>query len=195
MRTIDEEIREELDKFKIYVADLITGMFAEHHAISPTVFMLMYKDREWGAGVVGGLESLFVNDTGKDIAAMVMRKISKEAKPLATAFVTEAWVVKTTIDKRREVLDDQGEMKVRPMDHPDRIEAVIIIVETHNKHCMISWEIVREDGKAPWLKSMDLGEWMDKSDNKLEGRFTGLLEENYSDIVQELKKKLKLEVN
>lgn len=198
MKTINEEIEEELNDFKTKVTKMITSRFKEDHEIGPVVFMLALKDKKWQMGVVGGLEQLFDSDQGKEMAADLLKEANKEMKPLATAFSSEGWMVESTRDKSHELMDDNGRMKVRPMDHPDRVEMLFISFETHNKQCMLTWKIVREDGKDPYLDPIHkdmLTNWVDKTDDNMKGRFTGLLQNNYSEIVQELEKKIKTEVN
>lgn len=174
------------ENFKSEISDIVQRMFADQGELQPTLFALVYKNGSFGIAILGGLEQFFISDDGKEAAAMMMRKFNQEAKPVATAFVSEGWM--STFGKDAEILDEDGNYKegvVRPSKDPKRKEVISINFETYNKKAFVCWEIERE-GEASLIETdYSLG-WEAKASN-FNGRFSSLLEENYSYVAELLK--------
>lgn len=188
MKAILDQIKAETEKFQKQIADEVVSMFNKAHQVPPAAFLLTFKDGKFSIGLID-LEPVMFNDTGKDIAQYIVKEACNQLKPFAVAFVSEGWMVKGEKQNLEDLMDDEGNMKVRPMNHPERIETVFINFETHEKAGMQSWKIVREEGKDPYLEPMEIlteGDWKDKKGLKIKGRFSGFLEDMYADMFGDL---------
>lgn len=191
MKTINEQIQLELDDFTKTITEMVSDRFTEDHELEPVVFMLSIKEGKPAIGIVHGLGQLFGSDEGKDVAAEALKEINESAKPIATAFASEGWYLSTTKDKSSDLIDKEGRMKVRPSDHPDRLEMLFINFETHDRICMVTWSILREEGQPPMIVELNPPEWVSKKVMVVQGRFGNLLETNYNEFVQQLKLSMK----
>lgn len=182
-------IEKHCEHFKSDIAKIAKGMFEEQGELRPTLFALVYKNNEFGIAVLGGLEQFFSSDKDKEVAALMMKKFNQQAKPIATAFVSEGWM--TSFDKDEKIHDEDGnyvEGIVRPSKDPRRKEVITINFETYNKKAFTCWEIKRNGEEASLVETTYGTEWEAK-DSTFAGRFAGLLEENYSyvaDLVKEI---------
>lgn len=180
-------IEKHCENFKSEISEIVQRMFTEHGELQPTLFALVYKNNSFGIAILGGLEKFFISDDGKEAAAAMMRKFNQEAKPIATAFVSEGWM--STFDKDAEIHDEDGNYKegvVRPSKDPKRKEVITINFETYNKKAFTCWEIERKEEEASLVETTHGLSWEVKASN-FSGRFSGLLEENYSYVVELLK--------
>lgn len=193
MKTIQEEYQAKLNDFKEMIIDSTQEMFKEHGGIDPTVFGLVIKDGTLHIGILGGLGEMFVSDEGKDVAAQIIKKMSKELKPIALAFISEAWASENPGTNYDAVVDKDGNYRegvVRPIDDPNRKEILFINFETHDKEAFIQWDMVPK-GEEKVLELKISSDWDKKREVHLRGRFSGLLEENYSELAKMLGDKLK----
>jgi hypothetical protein len=150
------------DNFKSEISEIAQKMFNEQGELQPVLFALVYKKGQFGIAILGGLEKFFISDDGKETAAIMMKKFNQEAKPIATAFVSEGWM--STFNKDTEIHDEDG----------------------NYKEAFSCWEIERK-GEEVTLTETTFGlDWEDK-DSNFSGRFSGLLEENYSYVAELMK--------
>lgn len=188
MKQILEQIKAETEKFQKQIEKEVLHMFEKHKQVPPGAFLLTFREGSFSIGLLD-LEDVMTDDRGKDIAHEIIRAACNEFKPFAVAFVSEGWMVKGEKQDMKDLLDEDGNMKVRPMNHPERIETVFINFETYEKVGMVSWEIVREEGKEPRLEPLAIlteKEWQEKKGLKVQGRFTGFLNDMYSEMFSNL---------
>jgi hypothetical protein len=175
------------DNFKSEISEIAQKMFNEQGELQPVLFALVYKKGKFGIAILGGLEKFFSSDDDKETAAIMMKKFNQEAKPIATAFASEGWM--STFNKDTEIHDEDGNYKegiVRPSKDPKRKEVITINFETYNKKAFSCWEIERKGEEATLVETTFGLDWEDK-DSKFSGRFSGLLEENYSYVAELMK--------
>lgn len=178
-----EIFNKEVNKFKNYVKELILTCFLEEKHVQPSVFALTYEGEKdgnhiFGFGIMPGLEQLFTSDEGKEQVGRIIREGADKVKPIAIAFVSEAWAVIGDKEKNKEEYDALLEGKIHPSNHPDKKEVLFISTETYAAEHVDSWVIIRKD-KDVTLDKFDMGMsgWHEKSDVK--AKFQGLLQECY----------------
>ena len=192
MKTSKEEFQEQIINFKEDIIQMVEERFNEDHKLDPVVFGLIFKDGRLGTAMLLGLAELFIDDEGKDTAAAIIKKITKELKLLSVALVSEAWASSEPISSSPSVINTDGEFvegSLKPKDDQKFIEALVINFETHDQEACRIWEIT-SDKK---LKSITNTQWQPKKPG--EGRFKDLVMEDYSDFAQEIKKNLKDNLN
>ena len=180
-------LEKQCNNFKSEISEIAQKMFNEQGELQPALFALVYKNGSFGIAILGGLEQFFGSDDDKEVAAMMMKRFNQEAKPIATAFVSEGWM--SIFEKDAEIHDESGNYKegiIRPSKDPNRKEVITINFETYNKKAFSCWEILRE-GEEATLKETTFGIDWEIKDSNFGGRFSGLLEENYSYVAQMLK--------
>ena len=192
MKTSKEEFQEQIINFKEDIIQMVEERFNEDHKLDPVVFGLIFKDGRLGTAMLLGLAELFIDDEGKDTAAAIIKKITKELKLLSVALGSEAWASSEPISSSPSVINTDGEFvegSLKPKDDQKFIEALVINFETHDQEACRIWEIT-SDKK---LKSITNTQWQPKKPG--EGRFKDLVMEDYSDFAQEIKKNLKDNLN
>lgn len=189
MRTLKEEYKKKINDFRDDVEEMIKHRFMDDKVIHPVVFGLVIKEDKLVMTVLMGLGELFASEDGKEQAAEIIRKMNKEIKPVALAFVSEGWMA--AVKKEEDVLDKNGKYLSEnhmPRNNPDKKEVLMMMFETHDEEVGIFLEIKRI-GELVEIEDMKgtSKEWMPKS-KKDKGRFSNLLQENYSEINQLLEK-------
>jgi hypothetical protein len=193
MKTIQEQYQEHLVSFRAIIKDMVKDMVKEHGGVDPVVFALILKDNKVAIGVLAGLGELFTSDQGKDLAAEAMKKLNEEIKPIAIAFVSEAWASIKAEGEYDSVIDPSGNYRegvVRPADDPNRKEMIFINWETFDQQAMDTWEMVR-NGDDLQLKKAHTDDWKPKDPKTKSGRFTNILTDNYSELAKILGEQLK----
>jgi hypothetical protein len=194
VKTINEWYNEELINFKNNVQEMVKEIFNETKQIEPLAFALIIKENELKISVLSGLGKFFYNPDGKVMAAEVMRKFNKETKPIAIAFVCEAWAKILDIDDAKPYVNADG-ILVNPLDErpslaKDKKEIIMFTFETFDKEASVHYEINRnayDENDVKIKKFLDL-DWLPKKENHVNGLMTDLLEENYSEFAQMIKK-------
>src|SRR5712671_3070710 len=64
-------------------------------------------------------------DAGKDALALMMREFARHVDASLAILLLESWMIKPNA-KEAEHIKEHGEFLVRPSQHPDRIEIVLI---------------------------------------------------------------------
>lgn len=192
MKTIQENINKNIEAFKSIIKDSVEERFKEDNSVEPVAFGLVMKDDKFGIAIIGGLEALFVSNETKRLLPAVMEKLTTEIKPIALAFVTEAWQV---IANPKDVLNPDGSYKtgLSASTHPDRKESVVINFETHDKVSVTSWLIDRSNEKVKLDLIFD--QPLEVKDPKNNDNFGNLLKKNYSEVAQKLEVELKNSMN
>ena len=181
------EFNAHTNDFKDQIHHMVKEMFESNGGINPVVFALCKPEKEGEQLVVTVLEGmapLFNSDINKEIAAGLIRKTMTKLKPLAIAFVTEAWVIVANKDElSNEEFEKMKSGGIKPSEHPDRKEVLFITTETHNRENIMSWDITEENDKRVLSKepfSSEMGNWSEK---KMTGKLTNFLKESYVDLV------------
>lgn len=193
MKTIQEEYQQHLVKFKDQIKDMVKTAIKEDGGLDPVVFALVLSGDKIGIAVLAGLGDLFVSDQGKELAVKVMKELSKEVKPVAIAFASEAWASIAPADGYDSVIDPNGNYRegvVRPADDPNRKETLFINWETFDQESSDVWEMIH-NGDIIELKESTSTDWVPKGKLNKGGRFTNILTDNYSELAMMLGDKLK----
>ena len=180
------EFNQHVHNFENMLMKMVPDVFKEQGGINPVVFAIAedQNTKEVSFAVLEGLGEMFMEGpAGKEMAVEAIKTtLADHIKPMAMAFVSEAWTVRIDKDEVDGHTDKRGNLKIAPKDHPDKVEMLFIAMETHSTENMISWEIgSEEEGRA--LTPMIESEWVDKNENSKRGRMSDFLKENYVDIV------------
>jgi len=185
METFKEKFHRALTSFGELVIKAAKKSFLREgeHAPLVTAMISNPSSGKFDIVVLAGLGDLFGTDEGKATAAMIIEKMSDQVKPLALAFITEAWTLSIEASDKDKVLSEDGSYQsesVRPHNHPNRVEALVIVMETFDKECISSFQIEREGDRISLKKHYE-SNWLLKKDEKVSGLFTNLLSKNYSE--------------
>jgi len=198
METIQETVKKRLESFTNLIVEVVEDRFNRDKEVTPVVFGLVQKEGKFGVAILEGLAELFSGDHGKDLAAMMMKEMAKEVKPIAIAFVCEAWATEKKISDKDDILDENGKYRpgaVRPSEDPNRKEILFINFETFDHEASQQWDIVKNEAGEKVLNVNIKAQWTKKGAQIIGGRFQDLLQENYSEMAQTLKKELENHVN
>jgi hypothetical protein len=84
------------------------------------------------------------DEAGKDALAIILRKFARRADASLVILVLESWMVKPNAEEARH-FQKHGEFLVRPSQHPQRIEIVLITVNKPGGHNWSAWVEIRRD--------------------------------------------------
>lgn len=114
------------------------------------------------------------NDAGKDAVAGMMQEFARLADADLAILMLESWMVKPDEEEAR-YIKEHGEFRVRPSEHPDRIEIILISVSKPGGQSWSAWtEIIRDLNGRPSIPSeMPPLEYLQN-----EGRFANILDGN-----------------
>jgi hypothetical protein len=195
MKTIQEEYKEALKTFREHTVELTTKIFEDKGELTePLVFALIIKDKKVTMGMLAGLGKLFGSELGKEAAVEVIRKLSEEVKPIALAFCCEGYA---SVQRRKDGETTEDFLKsgwIKPSQDPDKKEVLFFTFETFDKAAGTYLEIVRSKGNID-LKPMHDIDWEDKNQSTVGGKFTNLLQDNYSEFAMTIKEELKTSLN
>lgn len=137
--------------------------FLRDKGLESMIFIGMEKGKEI-TFIMLPVGEFMKNSLSKDWLSLLLHTVGKGIKPLCICLVTECWMVKADKDGLEEA------MKVRPANHPDRVEALLYSFESENILKQKMSEVVR-DGDLVSLK--DDTEYSDNA----EGRFVNVLKD------------------
>ena len=114
------------------------------------------------------------NDTGKDCMVEVLRQFARSADADMVVLLLESWMIKPNEEEARHI-QEHGEFLVRPSQHPNRIEIVLISVSKPAGQSWSVWvEISRDVNGCPSIPAeMPTLEYLQN-----EGRFANILDGN-----------------
>ena len=112
-------------------------------------------------------------EDGKNALAGMLREFAGRADADLAILLLESWMVKPNAEEAR-YIKEHGEFSVRPSQHPDRIEIVLISVSKPGGHSWSAWVEIQRDGHgAPSIASEPPPlEYL-----RSEGRFANILED------------------
>jgi hypothetical protein len=112
------------------------------------------------------------NDADKDAVAELMREFARRADADMAILMLESWMIKPNEEEAR-YIKEHGEFLVRPSQHPQRIEIVLISVSKPGGQSWSAWvEISRDINGRPSIPSeMPPLEYLQN-----EGRFSNILD-------------------
>lgn len=177
MTTTNEFYKNELTNFKETIIDLVSQAFKQDGNVHPALFALSVKDENFELAVLANVGELLANSDTKEMAKEAMQNFAKERKPIVIAFAFEA--------KARKFDAEEYD----PNNIPDDVEpkdVIVITFETYDLQSVVTWNI---DSSNPDRVTMLLDvdqDWTEKT--KGEGMFNDILQEDYSEIAEEIRK-------
>lgn len=141
-------------------------------------FLTQDDKKEFVTVVAPQLAALHTQEDKPRFIAAVKQAI-QAVKPVALAFITEAWIV-----KRKK--DDPIDLNIRPSLASDREEVVMVQIETYKSAGLHLYDIIRHTTGEISLEYDEKfsNEKIDKSD--VDGTFSNLLKENYDKFYREI---------
>jgi len=113
-------------------------------------------------------------ENGKDALAEFLREFARQADADLAILLLESWMVKPNAEEVQ-YIKEHGEFSVRPSQHPDRIEIVLISVNKPGGHNWSAWvEIHRDEHGTPSIAT----EPPQLEYLRTEGRFANILEDD-----------------
>tara|TARA_B110000503_G_C7132385_1_gene407352 strand:- start:1007 stop:1612 length:606 start_codon:yes stop_codon:yes gene_type:complete len=197
VKTIQERYEEELERFKYGIIEMVKETFHDNGGINPIMYALVIKDDKLIVSVLQNLHTLFNTDSEKQKAVEIIKEFNAEMKPIAIAFVSEGWAKILSDSEMNNIFDESGnyiDPSMRPGLSEDKIEVIMIHFETYDQ-CAINYIKVNRDVYPVELEDFESQDWTAKEDAMIDGMFTDLLQENYSEMNQWLEKELKQKHN
>ena len=177
MSITNELYRKELDNFKEVIIDLVTEAFKEDGEIHPALFAFSVKDTKFELAVLSGIGELFADPSTKLEARKAMQKFAEERKPIALAFICEA--------SARKLPAETYDPKNIPED-AEVNDVILITFETYDMMSLITWNVDKSNPeRVTMLVDVDQ-DWTDKVEG--DGMFNDILQEDYSEIAEEIRK-------
>lgn len=87
------------------------------------------------------------HDAGKDVLAQMIRDFARHADADLTILLLESWMIKPNAEEA-EYIKEHGEFLVRPSQHPNRIEIVMVSVSKPGGHNWSAWAEIQRDGNG-----------------------------------------------
>lgn len=166
-------------KFQEANKDFAVKYMSDHGELPMIVVFLTQNDKKEFVTVVAPQLGLLNTAEDKPRFIQAVKSAIEAIKPVALAFLTEAWIVKRPVDSE---IDNN----IRPSQEPDKEEVVMVQIETYKNAAMYIYDIIRHtNGEISLEYDEDLGgDKLDKS--KTQGTFSNLLKENYDKFYMEI---------
>lgn len=181
-----ERYDELIKKFQSMVSETVLALFNKDKMLEPMVIMLVVKPEEKKPALVimPGLNDFMRNEHTKDQLVDLIKSTNQMFKPIAIAMASEGYIL---MKDAKDFKDPKDLDKIgRISEHPDRVEALYITYETHNKSGTESYKINRI-GELVELEDYFKQELVPINNTyHIEGRFSNFLKENYENILETL---------
>lgn len=197
VKTIQERYKEELDRFKNGIIEMTKTAFHENGGVNPVMYALVIKEDKLIISVLQGLWELFNTQSEKHKAVEIMKQFNAEMKPIAIAFVSEGWAKIVGEEEMKNMFDEYGnyiDPGMRPSLSEEKIEVIMLHFETHDQSA-VEYVKINRDVYPVKLEDFEGYDWKSKDEELIDGLFTDLLQENYSEMNQWLEKELSKKYN
>lgn len=197
VKTIQERYKEELDRFKRGIIEMTKTAFDENGGVNPVMYALVIKEDNLIISVLQGLWELFNTQPEKHKAVEIMKQFNAELKPIAIAFVSEGWAKIVGEEEMKNMFDKYGnylDPGMRPSLSEEKIEVIMLHFETHDRSA-VEYVKINRDVYPVKLEDFEGYDWKSKDEELIDGLFTDLLQENYSEMNQWLEKELSKKYN
>ena len=197
VKTIQERYKEELDRFKRGIIEMTKTAFHENGGVNPVMYALVIKEDKLIISVLQGLWELFNTQPEKHKAVEIMKQFNAELKPIAIAFVSEGWAKIVGEEEMKNMFDEYGnylDPSMRPSLSEEKIEVIMLHFETHDQSA-VEYVKINRDVYPVKLEDFEGYDWKSKDEELIDGLFTDLLQENYSEMNQWLEKELSKKYN
>jgi hypothetical protein len=181
--TIDVE--KEVKKFHKQCKSLGQTLMENHNEVPMTVAVLTQsKGMEFSIGVVPTVGFLYDTEN-KEPFVDAMKQVINLTKPVAIAFISEAWMVK-------KAKNDTYDFNIPVSKQEDRKEVLMVQIETYKDTSLTVYDIIR-DGDDVSLE-LDMEETKISKEN-VGGMFSNMLKENYEQFHLSIEEQLKKSLN
>lgn len=184
------EFNKEVHDFTESVKDLTQRAFLDMGNVHGSAYALCYNpdpnsDKKLAFAVLEGLFEILKDKTEgyEKRIEIAVEAMSNHIEPLALAIVSEGWAVEGRNES--DIMNDDGTYKIKPADHPNKIEVVHLSIETSKTEYMILWKIQRDPDSQPILVQKDSLDWQAKNPNRPSGVFQNLLKKAYVKVTQD----------
>ena len=184
-----ETFNTEVNNFKKELMRIIPNIFRDMKEFRPTVMVYIYTkgaDKQ-PIGVMPDVDkALSIPIIGKKVAAAAINEMVSQTKPIALAFISEAYALKSENIPGKRTEDHLKEIKEVGgiANHPDKQEILIISLETYCMECNIKYNIKRDTDNPRLELSDDTIDWQEKS--KEHGAMQNFIKECYVDLDEDL---------
>jgi hypothetical protein len=176
-----QEAKKAVDEFIKDLDTIAKEMFMQYGQL-PIMFSFLTQENGEFTPNIADLSD--IHRISKDMYLETVARLIRDKKPIAIGTITEAWMLKRGIEDVK--------LTKRVSEHEDKIEAIIISVETYDEAFLKIYEINRENPEVK-IELAEDRRGLDKSN--VQGTFTNLLKENYEEFYNELKIKLNNNLN
>lgn len=151
----------ELQDFKAMVIKGVETNFNKDKELSPMLFVVDHKNGLALMPMPAGSEAQ------KDLlTTVIIPSVIKQTNAQMIATVNEAWM-------RTQQADKPVDTSIPVRDHADKVEIVMMTIETKVHTEMVIWEIVRPENKDPYLRLND--KVANSNGAQIKGRYANLL--------------------
>jgi hypothetical protein len=160
---------------------LATKVLSEHGSLPPAAFFRAGPRARLLGLKPGHVAAVKLDmpgtDDGKDVVAQFLKEFARRADADLSVLLFESWMVKPN-EEEAQYIKEHGEFLVRPSQHPDRIEIVLISVNKPGHQNWSAWVEIQRDVKGnPSIPSeLPPLEYLQS-----EGRFSGILDDAVTD--------------
>lgn len=179
------EVEKAVKQFHEDCKSLGETLMKDHNNVPMTVALLTQdKEKGFATGVAPDIGFMYDPDN-KQVFVDTMRLMISTLKPIAIGFISEAWMVKRSIE--------EGYDYDKPVrEQEDRVEILMVQIETYKYSSLTIYDMIR-DGDQVKLKLND--EQSQISKDKVGGIFSELLQENYEQFSKNIEENLKNNLN
>jgi len=178
-------VEKEVKKFHKQCKSLGQTLMENHNEVPMTVAVLTQsKGMEFSIGVVPAVGFLYDTEN-KEPFVDAMKQVIILTKPVAIAFISEAWMVK-------KAKNDTYDFNIPVSKQEDRKEVLMVQIETYKDTSLTIYDIIR-DGDEVSLE-LDMEETKISKEN-VGGMFSNMLKENYEQFHLSIEEQLKKSLN
>jgi hypothetical protein len=179
------EVTQAVKKFHEDCKSLGQSIMEDQGKVPMTIAILIEdKERGFATGIAPDVGFMYDPDN-KGIFMNAMHELITTMKPIAIGIISEAWMIRRSAD---EAID--FEIPVRHQE--DRIEVVMVQIETYRNTSLTMYKIIREDEQV----KLQLDEEQSQiSKDNVGGLFSELLKVNYESFSKSIEDNLKNNLN
>ena len=178
-------VEDEVKKFHNDCKLLAKSIIKKEGSLNMTVLALHQKDSNSFTTVVIPAIGFLYDPEDKSLFLNAVKHAITLIKPVAIAFVSEAWMIKRDVN-------DGIDIDKRVSEYDDKQEIVMVQIETYKDTSLTIYEMIR-NGKSIKLKLNE--EQTQVGKDKVGGVFSDLLKDNYEMFQDELKERINNSIN
>lgn len=179
------EVEKAIQQFHNNCKIIGESMMEDHNMVPMTIALLTQNEGKGFATAIAPDLGPLYNSKNQQVFVDAMHSIISSVKPIAIGFISEAWMV-------RRGKDDKHDFSIPIAEQEDRIEVLMVQIETYKDTSLTVYEMIREGDQV----KIQLDEEQSKiSKEKVSGLFSQLLQENYEQFSKSIEENLKNNLN